>query len=554
MRSPFPIQRLPYPKASMSTLRSHASRAIAGAILTATAVAQIPPVPTPLIRRQGPFSSWPIGIVERDQGTGTILQVEPAPRSGSPVAPVVHPDRPNWTIASLFPHLTPMLQFKIGFSAIDSGNAILPGTWQQFTSDSGTVGIKPDLLFDNRWLALSASFTDTSPLIGHPLLTAGQGSHLISYFFLNSPDIPTELPGSLHIEQTEAQIGLSSSSDIQGFDFALGMLMSNPEDDLPLYAPHDDVLYFSVTRQFVSDWTQYGQGQTQAFAATKQDPMMLSEPPDAGVVYRSTWNENTSSWSPPLEFRSLAELGLLAGENIDGLTVDDSREIVIFSTDRQGPVRRQQVLMHDIDLMPAPLGHLPLYDVDDTPIEIKLGVGEEDDIDGLCGIDPEATGSDAGVAVGTPRPGRFAAFYGTQPEYNGLEQPVGFSIARHAPNPTNGYDLTLQVTGWGPYEQPVPCDVTLSMRIETEDQGTRTWSTWASLPPIARGPNEQTLEYVWTVQLPPAQDVTRVEFDAYLTCSDATQYINWANGLIVPSTHPTATPILGASWGADIRF
>ena len=48
--------------------------------------------------------------------------------------------------------------------------------------------------------------------------------------------------------------------------------------------------------------------------------------------------------------------------------------------------------------------------------QIKLGVGEEDDIDGLCGIDPEATGSDAGVAVGTPRPGRFAAFYGTQPE------------------------------------------------------------------------------------------------------------------------------------------
>ncbi|MFO1076913.1 MAG: hypothetical protein U1E73_04215 [Planctomycetota bacterium] len=526
-------------------------RAAVFALLATSVVAQVPPVPTPMIRRQGPFSVWPIGVVQDTVGRDKLLLVAPAPRTASPAEPGRRGRRPDYTTASLFPDLPQPLANDFGFSAIDTGNAIVPTTWNVLTSGGVPYGIAPDLRSDQRWLALSATVTNSSPLTNHPLLTAGQGSHILSYFFLESQEVPSSLLGSLQIEQTSAQMLMPAGAEISAFDFALGMLMANPEDDLPAFVPYDDVLYYSVTPHFASAYAAMSGGaQIPWFAADPADPFVRVHAPDAGVIYRSTWDDFAQTWSVPLVYKSLADLGLSAGENIDALTVDHSTGIVIFSTDRATSPLRNQVLLYHPDLTAGT--NLPLYDVDGTKVSTKLGLTDEDDIDGLCGTDPEISNYVAGRAAGTPRPERFGVLFGLGALYNGLESPIGFSVARDAPNGAP-FDLRLQISGWGPFEQPVPCNVNLSIRVESVNGANRTWGPWVQLAPIPRSPTQQTWEFPWSVATA-TPGVGRIQLDAFLTCSDTSQWLDPITGAIAPATQANATPIVGATWVTEFRF
>ena len=391
-------------------------------------------------------------------------------------------------------------------------------------------------------------------MASHPLVAAGQGSDLLSYFFRDSFEVPTSLLGALHLEQTAGQMALPAGADIGAFDFALGMLTTNSQDDLPAFAPNADVLYYSVTPFFVLVYEAFAAGgQIPKFAAALGDPQVRVFPPDAGAVYRSTWAAGTQTWSNPVVFASRDDLGLVAGENVDAVTVDHTYGIVIFSTERGTGPQRDQVLLHHATL--TPLGHLPLYEIDGTKLSTKLGLTDEDDIDGLCGTDPEIGSYVAGRAAGTPRPDRFGYLYGTDPVFNGLAEPIGFSMARDAPNGPAAYDIRLQVSGWGPFEQPVPCAVYPSMRIETLQGGAPVWGPWVPLSPVPRAAAEQTWHLPWPVVTGAGTaNVRRIQVDAYVTCTDPAQWIHAGTGAVVPSTHPDATPIVGATWPLEIRF
>ena len=539
----------------MPTLLQFTSRAGTLALFATTALAQLPPLPTSMIRRQGPFSSWAVGMVNGAGAADEMLLVQPAPRTAAPAVVVHDPLRqdPNYSVPSMFPYLPQFMTDLFEFSAIDSGNAQFPDDWTVLSSSGVAYGIAPDLNDVGRWLGLTASVTGSSPLPSHPLLSQGDGSDLFSYFFVDSQGVAASLPGALHIEQTAAQMMLPGGADISAFDFQLGMLMANPDDALSNFAPSEDELYFSVTPSWASFYTLVASGTSfPKFAADMGAPNNRVYLPHPGVIYRSVWDSSVTpgSWSVPVVYRDHTDLGITATENVDAIAVDHLTNIVIFSTDKL--TTQDQLLLQHPTLLPG--DHLPLYDTDGSLVSTKMGLTTEDDIDGLCGKDPEISTFVAGRAAGTPRPERFTSLFGLMPSFNGFETPIGFSIARDNPNGASVVTNRLQITGWGPFEQPVPCDVRISMRIETQVGANRVWGPWVELAPLPRSATEDTWHYPWTFSGPQDPSIRRIQLDAYVTCSDPNQWIDAVTGGVVPATHVDATPFVGATWPLDIKF
>ncbi|MFO1053459.1 MAG: hypothetical protein U1F36_14700 [Planctomycetota bacterium] len=128
--------------------------------------------------------------------------------------------------------------------------------------------------------------------------------------------------------------------------------------------------------------------------------------PSGATIFEMTLQSNLS-WSCPQIWKTYAELGLAATDDIDALAIDEVNQFVLFST--RGTAVDPLMFVSVATDVPIPV---PYSDQQGVPISDDIGLINDDDIDAVCAIDPSVRGSAGGLngmafAMGTPRPKQF---------------------------------------------------------------------------------------------------------------------------------------------------
>ncbi len=129
--------------------------------------------------------------------------------------------------------------------------------------------------------------------------------------------------------------------------------------------------------------------------------------PSGATIFQMTWQPSTSTWSCPQIWKTYAELGLNATEDLDALAVDLERQRILFST--KSAARDPILFLYYGTDMAVPV---PYANAQGQPVSGDIGLIDDDDVDAVCAIDPSVRASTAGLSpyaffMGTPRPKQF---------------------------------------------------------------------------------------------------------------------------------------------------
>lgn len=411
--------------------------------------------------RQGPYSAFPVGMV---LSPGSVIAQQdaiyysPPGQTSAPTAlTAAVGGRPNYSLQAIFGYLNagnqPAIPLPIP-DCISIASSGLPVNWNTGTHD-GKEWAWPDIT--DRFLTLVASVASghgRGSLFNPTGSDSFSGSNLVSYVFRGSSGLPSHLVGKTHLEIHGGDMILQPGADIQGFDFALGMLLANPTlstGDMVFTHEDGSSLYFSVSRHWASQHTNL-------FARTDATQTAATLPADGAAIYKTCWTPpaatgGTGSWSIPEVFRSRQDLGLTssADEDVDALTirVGSGQDIVIFSTAILPATQpqRNQLQIQTIPMLATQTTMILASALGESATS-KLGLDDDDDIDGACGNDPEVnqsvpSGLDGGI-IGDYYWGSAASLH---PNLASLAIPAGISIARESN--ANNHTLIIQLTGWG---------------------------------------------------------------------------------------------------------
>ena len=105
-----------------------------------------------------------------------------------------------------------------------------------------------------------------------------------------------------------------------------------------------------------------------------------TRPSGASILY-VTWIGE--SWSFPRLFRSYRDLGLGEREELDALSVDLERRLVLFSTKTAW---RDELLLHGA--VTTLVGSTTYIDKKGEPVSKSIGILPDDDVDAVCATDP----------------------------------------------------------------------------------------------------------------------------------------------------------------------
>ncbi|MCR9247475.1 MAG: hypothetical protein NXI31_20785 [bacterium] len=512
---------------------------LATPLITSAGLAQSVPPST----RMGPFAGFPAGITvtkgSRAANDPDEILFAPPGHVSDPAVQGATGSRPRWTLTDLFGTFTGNMS-RFEFTAICSGNAGTPTDWNV---DSTGTRATPDLWDEatetGRFFFLVASIANGSAGVPGSLLEGpGKGADLVSYTFSQSAEMPSDLLGQTHLEASGADLGFDPGADIDGFDLALGVLAFNPNLDVfseVPFAPFGErTFFFSVSRDFAAD--NIGQ----AFAVGTMGQTTPTIDADAAAIYRMDWTPDSSlpaggSWSRPFVYRSRTQLGLSASalESVDAITINANDDIVIFSTEYHGPElpTRNQLLVQTAEMLVNNQA-LAVADGPGDPVSVRLGVGDDDDLDGACGNDPEVISPSttylAGADAGIPRPNFWSTL---APMYPAFATAAGISAARRS-KPSGATAMYISITGWGP-STPTDCLVDLF------------WSTPA---PVS------TRFKLATLSRSSADDIMLIDWDA----PDILGF-NWqldAVGYVIetPENGPPETRFLFATWPVHAIF
>jgi len=270
----------------------------------------------------------------------------------------------------------------------------------------GSISTSGNLSANNGWYGLSISLapkpaTESFGLAGSVVrsLDNPHGT-LVGYYLEGSAGIDSNLIDSTAIEQTDVQLGFSSTEDvdIQGADWAMGAIANDPDGSRTgIIAPTRDRLYFTVSEE----WATANSGHL------VQGPGPSFYTLTLGNIYLMKWEDQgggTFGWSLPEEAFPWSELvGTATPIEIDALSVYYKEQIptpterVIFST--AGHTLADQIMGYDRAVMQTanPAGHaVPLRNPSGVLVSDELGLEIDpikdypDDIDSMCAIDPEA--------------------------------------------------------------------------------------------------------------------------------------------------------------------
>jgi hypothetical protein len=405
--------------------------------LPATPVAQVPAPQVPPAVRQGMMSASPVGLLVGDQ-PGALLIADPG-QSGAAPTP--------WSAARFgssgqgYPEYTLDAMFgqaagDVVLSAISTGN-----DWMPAVNADGTLDMT------DHWFGLSVSVTNAS--LGAPgshvqrVVSAGDspGAEIFTYYAEGSVGIvEVSLVHTTVSERSRESLGLAAQppppvearADVTGLDYGLGVISFDPEGRAGPMFGQRGVFYFSLHPDCID--------QLPPDFATSGG---VSVPAEAGTVYRMLWLDpgTGDAWSQPEVYRSKKKL--FPGEEereenlIDALAVDHDTNTVVFST--QPRPGWSQILVHDDTWTGPPL---ELLTETGTPFVTHLGLGGSD-VDGTCGVDPEASFAVGGV-LGIPKACHAAPG----------EEPLGISLVRAQPGASGASSLHVHVTGAGDLAVP----------------------------------------------------------------------------------------------------
>ena len=291
---------------------------------------------------------------------------------------------PDYSLQALFGGHAHASQFQleeVDLDAVSSGTDFIP-----FINPDGSI-----VFGGPTWLGLAFSVSGDTAGAGGSVVAAvaadrDPGADLFTYYFEGSSGIEPGLVDRVLVEQAREDLGFPSggAEDVDGFDFAMGVFRETPQLASTLLFVPTNQLYFSLSRQSAGSL-----GST-PFAL---DGTGTWQPAHAAAVYRMDWFPSLQTWGPPTVAWTPQSFGPLdAPEDIDGIAVSPAGQILFSTEIRDGQSQVQALL---------PGGPVDLRTPSGALVAGKMGVsGDSDNVDGLCGLDPES--GTWGQEVGVP--------------------------------------------------------------------------------------------------------------------------------------------------------
>ena len=434
-------------------------------------------------RGRGPFSVYShLHSMTSAAGNDENLLKPVGDQTAVPSAPALplnpDPNTPVWRLDAMFdPADLPL----IDIDGMSTGNDLI-----HVNPVTGQV----DAAVGQAWAALTFSVTkdavgatnswvaSRSSSSGGP----GVGGDVLSYFFEDSVGIEPRLLGENFMEQRAEDMGHDPAGELDALDFFAPLLTMNGGSSAPVFFVNQDQFYFTVTS---------------ASAAALGPDFFDAGPPSGASILRMTWDPalgTNGDWTSPTVIRTPSDLDLIHPDTdeVDALGYNPAQGTVLFSTkvDANYPGRSQlqvhfpgaQNVLDVTRSTGGGTGSGPMYG--------GLRITDTDDIDAICGIDPES--------------GNFSAFIGT-PENHfsyGASKYISLSVSRDTESPGAPDYGVIQLSGWGEYV-PTASKVTF---YATEGLG----FPIIELGSVPRFPQDDTVEL--TVPLPAVPTSTTTSF------------------------------------------
>ncbi|MCA8942507.1 MAG: hypothetical protein KDB80_08130 [Planctomycetes bacterium] len=247
---------------------------------------------------------------------------------------------------------------------------------------------------NNRWAAFNFSVAKTArgsvgSLVEQEAATPdGPGADLFSYAFLGSA-LPPELMGQAQRTHDSREIDLGDGAVAQREIDAIDQYMPLYRLDPALAAtmPPAPTIYFSLSASTVG----------------AAPPFWFSGTPNSSAsILRVDWQPSVLSWGCPTLFKPYFDLGLSINDDIDALAIDIERARIVFSTTNLARDQLEFVPCVQDNPTPKPVKETQ-PDGTEKKVTEKMGLLDDDDVDGVCGIDPSIrrrTGA-LGTAINT---------------------------------------------------------------------------------------------------------------------------------------------------------
>ncbi|MEM8709780.1 MAG: hypothetical protein AAGG01_02420 [Planctomycetota bacterium] len=359
----------------------------------------------------------------------------------------------------------------------------------------------------DNWLAYVLSVKNGSEgqedsYINQVSQTRPVGAELLGFYASGSQNIDTSLVGQTTVEHTALSLGYPAQApeEIDALDFNIGINTASPANVNAWMFPNTEEFYFTITFATTVEWfTRYGSAPFATYGSTSREP----RPGDVYVVY---WEGN--GWSEIDLYRSAEDLGLEFFEEVDALSVSRYNGVVIFSTELNGLYPNRPQLLINTGM---PGSTTELMDLDSggnyTPVTDQVDLSnEKDDVDGVCGIDPEGkdqydpSGGIAVTSVTKSNNPALAGIFG--------DDPMNLSMQRGVLAAGGADHISVQVSGWG-NAQPTAGQIQLFVYESDEPM-------MPNVDPLAPFQNVfgQTVTPIWTpfAPMPRAQSQEQWEF------------------------------------------
>ncbi|MBK8101446.1 MAG: hypothetical protein IPK26_30565 [Planctomycetes bacterium] len=297
-----------------------------------------------------------------------------------------------------------------------------------------------------RWGALTFSVrAGTQGLRGSRLRTEAQagvvGADVFSWVLPGSI-LPVELTDAVERASDRSELGLTgAAAEVDALDGLLPLGIDQSDLDGFESAQFQNLLPVPYTIYFTLSST----------AASAAPPSWFQGTPRSGATILCVQSSVPGGpFSAPSVWKRFDELGLTQADDIDALAIDRGTGKVVFSLKSR---RLDQLMFVDLVLPFGPPVPQPVRKDAATTVSQAIGVdsgaGSTDDVDAVCGLDPQIRSGQVGVAnpliysMGTPRP---RVVFPNSPALQA-------SAARRVAGATSIYDTWI--TGW-PSGAPQP--------------------------------------------------------------------------------------------------
>jgi hypothetical protein len=259
--------------------------------------------------------------------------------------------------------------------------------WVLADDTTGEVQVPP-----NRWAALTVSVTRKSrgapgSRLARELANSDGAAADVFSYILKGSALPPEVISVTEraLDSREIDLGRGDQRNVDALDHLIPLYGLDP-GAVGATLPPNPTVYFSVTTASLRDVPATWFGNT---------------PPSGATILQATWVRG--QWTCPRPYKTFRDLGLAETEDLDGLAVDLLNQRLLFSTTTR---TRDPILFLDCkqDMMiPVP------YVEGGVPVSTKIGLIEDDDVDGICAMDPSLRSRGNAPnplfhAIGSPRP------------------------------------------------------------------------------------------------------------------------------------------------------